>query len=289
MTHKLPHIHIWTNDDVASSLDERQADSYKGSFGTALLVAGSTGMPGAALLAGTAALRSGVGKLEIGTASATMQAIAQATAEATYYEDALLDLASGLLPIDSYKVIACGPGTKADGVMEAAVQTLLASSKPLILDAGALSDRVYPKRSAPTVLTPHAGEFARISRFTLEQIQQSPAACAHAFAVEQHVTLVLKGPGTTIAFPDGRIYQNSTGNSGLAKGGSGDVLTGLLLGLSTCQENLDWAVLNAVFLHGACADEFVKTGSAHTMVASDIPKLLPFVWKRYERKGIARK
>lgn len=278
----LPEIVEWSEEMVRSTLPKRKQDSHKGSFGTALLLAGGPDMPGAALLAGLGALRSGVGKLEIGTYRDTIRSIAHATAEATYVPDALVNVANGSLALSSYKAIACGPGTVPDALTEAAIETLLHSSSPLILDAGALSNRSYPYRSAPLILTPHAGEFARISTFSPDEIAESPAFCAHFFAVEQQVTVVLKGPHTTIAFPDGTIYQNTTGNSALAKGGTGDTLTGMMLGMLVCHQTWQHAVLNAVFLHGACADYFTKTRSAHTMLAHDIAALLPEVWKHYE-------
>ncbi|MBT2582173.1 NAD(P)H-hydrate dehydratase [Planococcus sp. ISL-109] len=277
-----PAVIVWSQEMVRSTLPKRKQDSHKGSFGTALLLAGGPDMPGAALLAGLGALRSGVGKLEIGTYRETIRSIAHQTAEATYIPDALQNIANGSLPFSHYRAIACGPGTLPDAVTEAAVETLLTGAMPLLLDAGALSKRSYTERSAPLILTPHAGEFARISRFTPEEILQTPASCAHAFALEQNAAVVLKGPATTIAFPDGTVYQNSTGNSALAKGGTGDTLTGMILGMLMCHDCYEHAILNAVFLHGACADEFIKTRSAHTMLAHDIAELLPFVWKYYE-------
>lgn len=277
-----PKAITWSEHMVRSTLPARLETSHKGSFGTALLLAGGADMPGAALLAGLAALRSGVGKLEIGTHRETIRSIAHLTAEATYLPDALPNIANGSLPFGHYRAIACGPGTMPDAITEAAVETLLAGHTPLLLDAGALSKRSYAIRSAPLILTPHAGEFERISRFSSEQIAQSPVDCAHDFAVEQNLTIVLKGPSTTIAFPDGRIFQNPTGNSALAKGGTGDTLTGMILGMLTCHEQFEHAVLNAVYLHGACADEFIKTRSPHTMLAHELCELLPVVWKHYE-------
>ncbi|RAZ68303.1 NAD(P)H-hydrate dehydratase [Planococcus maitriensis] len=272
----------WAQEMVRRTLPERAQDSHKGVFGTALLVAGGPDMPGAALISGLGALTSGVGKLEIGTYRETIRSIAHAAAEATYVPDALIHIANGTHSLTSYKAIACGPGVVPDALTEAAIDSLLKSSAPLILDAGALSERSYAKRSAPLILTPHAGEFSRISGYSTGQIAESPGPCASAFATEHHLTVVLKGPRTTIAFPDGELYRNPTGNAALAKGGTGDMLTGMMLGMLCCHENWRHAVLNAVYLHGACADEFIKTRSPHTMLARDIARLLPEVWKRFE-------
>lgn len=277
-----PQPTVWTQENVRQTLPSRNSESHKGSFGTAFLLAGGPDMPGAALLSGLGALRSGVGKLEIGTYRETIYSIAPQTAEATYIPDALMNVANGSHSLDHYRAIACGPGTLPDAITEAAVESLLAATPPLVLDAGALSTRSYPHRDAPLILTPHRGEFARISEFTPEQIAESPALCASAFAVDQYVTVVLKGPATIIAFPDGRIFQNPTGNAALAKGGTGDMLTGMMLGMLCCHEHFEHAVLNAVFLHGACADEYTKTRSPHTMLAHELATLLPEVWKQYE-------
>ncbi|ANU17231.1 NAD(P)H-hydrate dehydratase [Planococcus maritimus] len=272
----------WSQDMVRSTLPKRTQNGHKGTFGTALLVAGGPDMPGAALISGLGALTSGVGKLEIGTYRETIQSIAHAVPEATYVPDALVQIANGSHSLASYKAIACGPGTAPDALTEAAIDKLLKAPLPLILDAGALSARSYAKRSAPIILTPHAGELSRISGYSLEQITEAPGACASAFAEKHSLTIVLKGPRTTIAFPDGERFHNPTGNAALAKGGTGDMLTGMMLGMLCCHDNWRHAVLNAVYLHGACADEFVKTRSPHTMLAHDIAGLLPEVWKQYE-------
>lgn len=273
---------LWSQEMVRRTLPKRAQDSHKGMFGTALLVAGGPDMPGAALISALGALTSGIGKLEIGTYRETIRAIAHAAAEATYVPDALVHIANGSHSLTSYKAIACGPGMIPDALTEAAIDRLLEAAAPLILDAGALSERSYPKRSTPLILTPHVGEFSRISGYSKEQIAESPGSCAAAFAAEHHLTVVLKGARTVIAFPDGEQFHNSTGNSALAKGGTGDMLTGMMLGMLCCHENWRHAVLNAVYLHGACADEFIKTRSPHTMLAHNIAGLLPEVWKQYE-------
>ncbi|MEZ0480004.1 NAD(P)H-hydrate dehydratase [Planococcus sp. SSTMD024] len=273
---------LWSQEMVRRTLPKRAQDSHKGVFGTALLVAGGPDMPGAALISGLGALTSGVGKLAIGTYRETIRAIAHAAAEATYVPDALIHIANGTHSLSSYKAIACGPGTVPDALTEAAVETLLKSQAPLILDAGALSERNYGERNAPLILTPHVGEFSRISGYSKEQIAKSPESCASHYAMEHHLTVVLKGPQTTIAFPDGELFRNPTGNAALAKGGTGDMLSGMMLGMLCCHENWRHAVLNAVYLHGACADEFIKSRSPHTMLARDIAGLLPEVWKQYE-------
>lgn len=272
----------WSQEMVRRTLPTRTQDSHKGTFGTALLVAGGPDMPGAALISGIGALTSGVGKLEIGTYRETIRAIAHAAAEATYVPDALVHIANGSHSLTPYKAIACGPGTIPDALTEAAIDRLLETAAPLILDAGALSERSYPKRNAPLILTPHIAEFSRISGYSIDQISESPDSYACAFAKEHNLTIVLKGSRTTIAFPDGELYRNPTGNAALAKGGTGDMLTGMMLGMLCCHENWRHAVLNAVYLHGACADEFIKTRSPHTMLAHNIAELLPEVWKQHE-------
>lgn len=273
---------IWEKNAVRKTLPERAASSHKGSFGTGLLIAGSRDMPGAALLAGLGAMRSGIGKLVIGTDSETIPIICPALPEATYMRNGMERVGTGKMDLTQYRAAAAGPGIEPDAESEIAFQHLLESDLPLVLDAGALSKRSYTKRITPTILTPHPGEFARLADINAAELQENRPHYARMLATELKVTIVLKGQATLIAFPDGEMWLNPTGNSALAKGGTGDTLTGMLLGMLCCHENWKHAVLNAVFLHGACADEWVKQQSPHTMLAHEISDLLPKVWKQLE-------
>ncbi|EGA90415.1 putative carbohydrate kinase [Planococcus donghaensis MPA1U2] len=274
--------HIWTDQQVTSTLPVRETNSHKGSYGTALLVAGTKEMPGAALLAGLGAMRSGVGKLVIATEAEAVAMIVPRLPEATFLQDGLKQIAHRQTSVDTYRAVAIGPGTEPDDSTEQAIHNLLESHMPLVLDAGALSSRSYPDRQSPIILTPHLAEFSRITGVDVEEIQKNRAHYATYWSKKLGVTIVLKGPHTVISFPDGETWINPTGNSALAKGGTGDTLTGMILGMLCCHSNWQHAVLNAVYLHGACADDWVKSRSAHTMLAHELSGLLPVVWARFE-------
>lgn len=273
---------FWTKEHVQASLPQRASDSHKGSYGTALLAAGTKEMPGAALLAGLAAMRSGVGKLVIATEPEAMAMIVPRLPEATYLQHGRERIANIQTSIDSYRAAAIGPGTEPEELTEKAVHVLLDSPYPVILDAGALSKRRYPERQAPVILTPHPAEFSRITGVEVETVQKNRAGHAKIWAQKLGATIVLKGETTIVAFPDGEIWANPTGNSALAKGGTGDTLTGMMLGMLCCHKEWKQAVLNAVYLHGACADEWIKTRSPHTLLAHELTDLLPKVWADLE-------
>lgn len=275
-------IPYWTSERVRSTLPRRSEDSHKGTYGTGLLIAGTRDMPGAALLAGLAAMRSGIGKLEIATDPEVIGHIVPILPEATYIRSGIEQIVTGKIGLDPYKAMAIGPGISPDSMTEIVVQTLLETDRPIVLDAGALSERNYPLRTPPTILTPHPQEFARITGISRSEILKNPSHFVSDTAQKWGMAIVLKGPETLIAFPDGKLWKNPTGNSALAKGGTGDTLTGMILGMLCCHEYWHHAILNAVYLHGACADEWSLTRSSHTMLAHEITDLLPEVWKRLE-------
>ncbi|MFZ7752159.1 NAD(P)H-hydrate dehydratase [Bacillus velezensis] len=275
------NIMDWTEQDVKDTLPKREADSHKGTFGTALLLAGSDDMPGAALLAGLGAMRSGVGKLVIGTSAGVIPLIVPVLPEATYWRDGWKKAAAGQ-PGETIRAAAIGPGLPQTDEVQQAADQLLSGDYPVILDAGAITKRTYPKRKAPVILTPHPGEFSRMTGLPIQEIQQNRAGYAAEWAERLHVTIVLKGNETIIAFPDGECRRNTTGNGALAKGGTGDTLTGMILGMLCCHQDPKHAVLNAVRLHGECAELWTKERSAHTLLAHELSELLPRVWKEYE-------
>ena len=164
--------------------------------------------------------------------------------------------------------------------VEQALEHLWTTDIPLILDAGVLLKQSFPHRKAPVIITPHPGEFSRLTGISVPEIQQNRFALASQFAVENQVIVVLKGTYTAIAYPDGSGVINPTGNPALAKGGSGDTLTGMILALAATESNIKHAVANAVFIHGLCADEFVNKNDVRTMVASDITDYLGDVLQR---------
>ncbi|OUM89874.1 MAG: NAD(P)H-hydrate dehydratase [Caldibacillus debilis] len=268
----LPHSskwRVWGREDVRRTLKRRDPFSHKGSFGTGLLVAGSDEMPGCAILAGSAAMRVGIGKLMIGTTKYAASIVSPRLPEATYWQ---INHQSGealRLP-EGVDAVAVGPGIADADFIERFLTEIWPKAIPLVLDAGALQPRNWTKRKAPTVITPHPGEMARLTGLKVEEIQRNRIKVASDFAVRNGMIVVLKGKDTVIALPDGTGFVNLTGNPGLAKGGSGDALTGMILGLVASEPDPVAAVANAVYLHGLCADELLKEESERAIMAGDI-------------------
>ncbi|WP_416825691.1 NAD(P)H-hydrate dehydratase [Ectobacillus polymachus] len=273
---------VWTEEDVKQTTPIRSPFSHKGTYGTGLLLAGSDEMPGSALLAAFGAMRSGIGKLTIGTTKFTASVLTPRLPEATYMTDGLQRVAKGDIA-NTYRGAAIGPGIEDQNITEQAIKTLFTMPMPVVLDAGALWKREYPKRSHVTVLTPHPGEFSRITDTSVADIQANRLSLASDYAKKHGVIVVLKGTYTVIAFPDGKGVINTTGNSGLAKGGTGDTLTGILLAFLCTYEHQQEAVANAVYIHGLCADEWANDYAKVSMLASDISNMLPKVLKRFQQ------
>ncbi|WP_050614480.1 bifunctional ADP-dependent NAD(P)H-hydrate dehydratase/NAD(P)H-hydrate epimerase [Bacillus testis] len=272
---------IWTKEDVKRTYLKRKEGSHKGTYGTGLLVAGSDEMPGSSLLASVGAMRAGIGKLTVATTAYVSAIIAGRVPECTYLHDGLSKIARGHIP-EGMKAAAIGPGLNEPEVIEEALRHLLDSELPVIVDAGALKERNYPKRNAPIILTPHPGEFSKMTGIPIKDIQQNRIETARSYAQRQHVTVVLKGSYTVIAFPDGKVLVNETGNAGLAKGGTGDTLTGILLAFVSSYSDYKAAVANAVYLHGASADAWKESKAMAAMLAGDVSENLAAVMKEFE-------
>jgi len=298
---------LWRNlltlTETGLLLRARPRRGHKGTFGALLVIAGSAGMSGAAILAGRAATRSGCGLVYMAPPSRELPAVEAALAEpvkwplpgAAEYLD--LEAAAFLLQhAGRCTAAALGPGLGTRPETRAAVLTLIERLEcPLVLDADALNaladaggviERLRARR-APTVLTPHPGEMARLAGKTVEDIQAARFAAARDFARQAAVTLVLKGAGTVIATPAGDVYLNPTGNSGLAKGGSGDVLTGLLGGLLAQGYSAGEAAQLGVFLHGLAADLAAEGSSPYALTATDVIERFGAAFRRLEKRGAA--
>ncbi|WP_433745663.1 NAD(P)H-hydrate dehydratase [Falsibacillus pallidus] len=273
----------WTEEKIRKTLPIRGEDSHKGTYGTGLLVAGSTDMPGAAIISSQAAMRSGIGKLMVGTSEDVIPSIIPVLPEATYWRNGLDHLVSDGIQ-QEFRAAAIGPGLPPEEKVEKALQKLLERDIPLIIDAGALEKipSTFQDRKSPVILTPHPGEFSRITGVSIEKVQSERVELAKEWAEKLNAVIVLKGNKTVTAFPDGEAFFNPTGNAALAKGGTGDALTGMLLGMLCCHEDYRYGVLNGVYLHGACADRWVKENSAHTLLAHELSGLLPQVWHHFE-------
>ena len=272
---------IWQKKDVKATFLRRAGHAHKGTFGTGLLIAGCDEMPGSAMLASLGAMRAGIGKLAVATSPFASSIIATRVPECTYVHNGLERIAEGML-VDGYSAVAIGSGIKEEELIEKALLTLWGSNLPIILDAGALKKRDYPNRKAPIIVTPHPREFSKMTGITVRDIQRNRLELASKFSVENHVITILKGRNTVIAFPNGELLINETGNVGLAKGGTGDTLTGMLLAFLSSYQNVKSAVANAVYLHGASADYYKKERAATSMLASDVSENLTYVMKEFE-------
>ena len=253
--------------------------THKGSMGHGMLIAGSADMPGAAILAATAALRGGIGKVTVHSSSKVCDLLPMSIPEAILSRDTNEKSFSRIdferHPGINAVAIGCGIG-KSEAAVQGLKSVLDEVGDPLILDADALNILAEEKTwlgflPARSILTPHLKEFERMAGKAdndfdrIERLQQ--------FVRKYGVIVILKGAHTTVAMPDGRVFFNTTGNPGMATAGSGDVLTGLLLALLSQGYAPEAAALVGVYLHGAAADCAVaQQGHPSAIIASDIPK-----------------
>lgn len=281
------NIRMLTKTDVPKTWPMRQQAAHKGTFGTSLLIAGSDHMPGSALLGAIGAIRTGTGKLTIATTTLAASMITPRVPEATFLLNGLQKIANGTIP-EKIAAIGIGPGLDDRKNILLALKNLNNYDKPLVIDAGALIplSEWYQKneRKQPIIITPHPGEFSRLTNTSIENIQANRINMAKNYAQTYEVTVVLKGQYTVIAFPDGEVRINPTGNNALAKGGTGDVLTGMMVSMLATHEHWKDAVANAVYIHGLCADEWIHTYTSSSMVASDFDRLLPTVIRTFETR-----
>ncbi len=277
--------------DIANArllLKERVQFSNKGTFGKALIVAGSDGKYGAAILAARACMRSGVGLLSVQVPSNSADLIHQMIPEALLKVDVNEKMISSILDIESFNAIGIGPGIgMANETVDALIELLKINMRPIVLDADALNiigehPTLLTNLPENSILTPHPKEFERLfgpSVNTFERLEkQKQQSAIHK------IIIVCKGRYTTICTPEGKVYFNMSGNSGLAKGGSGDVLTGIIAALlAQGYSPIDAAVLG-VFIHGHSADLLAEKMHEAGILASDVIENLPFAFNLQERK-----
>jgi NAD(P)H-hydrate epimerase len=276
-------------------LPARPDDAHKGTFGRVLIVAGSRGMSGAASLAGLGALRGGAGLVYVAAPAGIVPIIA--AVEPSYLTIPLPENAAGRLSDDAsdtleslaanQSAIAIGPGWgQSDELTELACRLYTTVECPMVVDADALNALAkHPDvlSSAPVarILTPHPGEFARLVDSDIATIQTNREELAAEFARNHGVVLLLKGRGTVIT--DGhQLAINDTGNSGMATGGAGDVLTGLIAALLAQGMAAFEAAQLGAHLHGIAGDLAADDLSQPGLIASDLPHYLALAWKRFD-------
>ena len=278
--------------DIATLYKPRKKYAHKGDFGRALLVAGSRGMAGASVLAARAALRSGVGLLTVHVPACNNQIVQVAVPEAMTSIDSNEHYFTDTLSTTKFNAVAVGPGLGQSVSSEEALLALIDNCRvPMVLDADALNilarnPQYIHRLPAGSVLTPHPGEFARLfGKF--ENTNQAIDA-VRSLARHSNVAILLKGAHTVVIAPDGNIYFNSTGNPGMATGGSGDVLTGVILSLLAQGYSATDAAQIAVYIHGLAGDLAAKEVGETALVAGDIVANLPKAWRTIEKKEATR-
>lgn len=274
--------------DIKPLLRPRAKHAHKTLFGRALLVAGSQGMAGASVLAARASLRSGVGLLTVHVPACNIPIVQVAVPEAMASIDGNECCFSDRLDTSKYNAVAVGPGLGQSVESEEALLYLIDNcTVPMVLDADALNILArHPKylQSLPpgSVITPHLGEFSRLFGETSSSFVRLQAA--KAFSGTFGVTVVLKGAYTAVISPDGSISFNSTGNPGMATGGSGDVLTGVILALLARGYNAPDASRLGVYVHGLAGDIAARKVGETALIAGDIIDSLPVAWQELETK-----
>jgi len=272
----------------------RAADSNKGTFGHVLLVAGALGKSGAAVLAGRMAVRAGAGLVTIATPAVVLPVVAAAQPE--YMTVPLQATRAGTIALknaqgarwkkieEGKSVLAIGPGLGTEVQTQQCIRTMVRSTElPVILDADGLNafdgraDELRQRKSKFLAITPHPGEMARLLGKSIRDIQGDRLKAAQEAAKRWNAHVILKGFHTLIAAPDGAVFVNTTGNAGLAKGGTGDVLTGLLAALTAQFKTGDWLRVLAlgVYLHGLAADIGVTRMDASGLIADDVISWIP--------------
>ncbi|MGN0282367.1 MAG: NAD(P)H-hydrate dehydratase [Prevotella sp.] len=273
------HFVMLDHDDIARRMLERDDFAHKGMMGHALLIAGSRGMAGAAMLAARACLRSGVGKLTVHTPGVNVLPMQIGVPEAVIDPDGNDDIVTQAVSTEKYQAVGIGPGV---GTNEMTAIALIGQMRrtqcPMVVDADAINILASHKawmQQLPTgiVMTPHVGEFERLEGTSSDSYERLSKAMV--LADRQQAYIVLKGHYTAIVTPGGRVYFCPTGNSGMATAGSGDVLTGILTALLARGYQPGDACMVGTYLHGLAGDIAAAELGRESLTASDIINCLP--------------
>jgi NAD(P)H-hydrate epimerase len=278
----------WAGSSKAMAEQPRDVNANKGKYGHVLVVGGSYGTAGAPSMASLAALRTGAGLVTTAVPKSILELVAGIAPElmvaalkegeegAATVENLAPDGLEALIKAKRISVVALGPGLSTRGQASAFARQLVGQTKlPMVVDADALN--AFDGRAAELngrgrvlVLTPHPGEMARLAGMTIPEVEADRIGLARSFATEHQLTLVLKGWRTLIAHPDGRVAVNTSGNPAMAKGGSGDILTGIVAAmLAQFPDRAAEAVEAAVYLHGLAGDFAAQAMDEHTVLATD--------------------
>jgi ADP-dependent NAD(P)H-hydrate dehydratase / NAD(P)H-hydrate epimerase len=276
----------WTGSSKVLAEKPRDVNSNKGKFGHVMVVGGSYGKAGAPAMASLACLRSGAGLVTAAVPKSIVNTVARVAPELMIAS--LVECSEGAVSLENLDgakqdallkritVVAVGPGLSTDEAASAFARKLVEKTAvPMVIDADALNafageTRLLNGAGRVMVLTPHPGEMARLAGLTVKEVEADREGLAQRFATEHNVTLVLKGWRTLVAHPDGSIAVNTSGNPAMAKGGSGDILTGIVAAmLAQFPGDVARAVEAAVYLHGLAGDFAVRAMDEHTVLATD--------------------
>jgi NAD(P)H-hydrate epimerase len=280
-----PRLELLTREGVRQLIHPRESDSHKGDYGRVLIIAGSLGKTGAAHLAAVGALRSGAGLVTVATPRGSQTIVAAMGAE--YMTLPLAETPDGTVAASAIEslvalepdVIAAGPGLGAGQDVSVFVQELLERTEsPLVLDADALNAVAADsgllqgggEDARSIVITPHPGEMARLLNMSVEEVQANRVGVARDFAVRNRIYVVLKGYRTLIATPDGNVFINPLGNPGMATGGAGDVLTGVIAAWLAQLLDAEAACKVGVYLHALAGDLAEADEGEVGMTAGDL-------------------
>jgi hydroxyethylthiazole kinase-like uncharacterized protein yjeF len=284
------NLHLSTPADFAALLAPREREGNKGSYGNVLVIGGSRGKAGAAAMSGFAALRAGAGLASVATAASVLATVAsfhpelmtEALAETEDGTISIRALGKGLDELLEQKtVIAIGPGISRNSETAEFVRDVVSrAGKSMVVDADGLNafEGIAGKLNGhgrTLVITPHPGEMARLTGLKIPEVQANRLEVARKFAREHELIVVLKGHRTLIAAPDGTIWVNTTGNPGMATGGTGDILTGIVAGLlAQHPKHALEATALAVYLHGLAGDLACAALGENSLVATDLVRFL---------------
>ena len=268
---------------------KRERDAHKGTFGHLFILSGSLGKTGAAAMSGKAALKMGAGLATVGTPKSCVPIVARSmdelmteplpeTSEWTLAEEGLDKILSLLQNMDAVMI---GPGLSTQESTSRLIKNLLPRLEiPMVLDADGLNivsedTEILKNLKAPAVLTPHPGEFSRLVQSSTGDVLNNRVEWVSDFARDFGVHLVLKGYRTLTSDPEGRVFINPTGNPGMATGGSGDVLSGMLGAMIVQEDNIRDAVIAGIYIHGLSGDIAVKKTGEKSLLPGDIINFLP--------------
>ncbi|GGJ90843.1 bifunctional NAD(P)H-hydrate repair enzyme Nnr [Lentibacillus kapialis] len=285
---------IWTSENFQATMPKRRRNAHKGNHGRGLVIGGNPEMPGSIAMTANAALRTGAGLITVATANNVIPTVASHCQEATYL--ALGDTEGFLngqtaIPFDQFDAVAIGMGIGRHEGAGKLIKEAVASQCSLIVDADGLYHlkrllESLTERSGPVVLTPHPGEMAMLLDMSVPELLQSPFAYTKMFAKKYQVYVILKGMFTIITTPEGSQTVSTVGNQGLAKGGSGDVLSGITLAMIMQPQTISDALCNACFVHGKAAELLTEeTHSVYDLMASDVIEGINGVYRTFLAKS----